>query len=1155
MSDPLAVSYPFDTTGLASSNLISNEQHVVTSYNYRNQYFVVPKSGPFFVDSLIVTANSNGVVRTLIEGVDYFGALPYLSAAKSIGKALYGAISLADLSITGLVSLRYQTLGGPWSFSDSFVLEKVANHFYNPTITSWEQVTALPEQFPVINHEWKVTDMVGETELVAAISGISDALAIQMANQGKMHLEDFSNPHRVTKDQVGLNLVENFPPATLKGAVDGISGTSLITPHTLARVLEKYFSRDEGTHFNDANNVTIENEALLRAAIALELANHEANQNNPHKVAKAQVGLGSVEDLPVVTNAEILTNAPVHKYLTHDRLLAYMAKFGGTGGGTTSTLAITSSTTSTFLNTAINIPGTASNLTPNTSYTLVISTIPAGFIVGGTAPPDIVNVLTTLAAGDLIFSNVITSPTVIGNYTISAKLYLTSNPVVVVAASNILDMVNSAVNPKVFTMTNTGTPVAGGNLTVSGSVTNLSAGTYTCRWFAVFQDGSTTNVSSQVISTGGVSTSISNSTLIFSTVQGVTAVHGEIYTGVVADGITANSLATSQIVNLSTSVTATPTISIASGVGNITAGSVISVFGTGNNYLPNTAYQVFFNFTAVTGVQPTANSLNLTSDSTGKLTYSKDISTVVGTGNFSVNVSVSKTDDINGVTIATSSVISFNVSAGVSPIITLTTSTINTLVGQPVLWSFVAANTIASTSYIVTLYNGTTVVASQPVFSNSSGDINGINFTFTEPTTPGVINLQAILTLGTTVSAVSNSVSVSFTAAPLTPAVTVNTSVATIVAGGSMTLSIDATNLLANTNYSFTIIPVIGGLNQSPIMTTGSSDSSGHVVVSGIAYIVPATPTTIDFNATVSLNNSAVTVTSKKGSVIVTAPPSFLFSVIISAPVTGYDLNAALIAAGWDQLLPVKATVTNNNYIMASSTNAYAFIAYRPSGWPSGSTLTFTNNSTIVGVGGNGGAGDTPGAGGGPATQFNIDTVLNNNGWIAGGGGGGGGGGHGDRYGMLNGMVSGLPVCGGGGGMGGNYLTSAFGQGGLGNPDINGACTHTSPSYDGKTGAYIGDVCDAWSRSTNADGAAAIFTAPTTWTSGIGGNNTSAVSLTYGADAWGGIGGTGGTFGVAGQAGAPGIVGGQPGGPAGFSIVGASHVTVAITGTLLGPMS
>ena len=100
---------------------------------------------------------------------------------------------------------------------------------------------------------------------------------------------------------------------------------------------------------------------------------------------------------------------------------------------------------------------------------------------------------------------------------------------------------------------------------------------------------------------------------------------------------------------------------------------------------------------------------------------------------------------------------------------------------------------------------------------------------------------------------------------------------------------------------------------------------------------------------------------------------------------------------------------------------------------PSGSTVTIVNNGTIVGKGGNGGAGASisyngnasgdPGGSGGNAINTTVALTVNNtNGNIWGGGGGGGGGGEGRRD------VEAGSACGmGGGGGGGADRTSSNG--------------------------------------------------------------------------------------------------------------------------------
>jgi len=102
-----------------------------------------------------------------------------------------------------------------------------------------------------------------------------------------------------------------------------------------------------------------------------------------------------------------------------------------------------------------------------------------------------------------------------------------------------------------------------------------------------------------------------------------------------------------------------------------------------------------------------------------------------------------------------------------------------------------------------------------------------------------------------------------------------------------------------------------------------------------------------------------------------------------------------------------KITIASGVIIGSNSTALTSFST--GSGWPSGATLTVTNNGTIVGAGGNGGGfGGNDGEDGGDGMIFTLDATLVNNGTIGGGGGGGGGattgfgggGGAGDRAGL-----------------------------------------------------------------------------------------------------------------------------------------------------------
>lgn len=52
------------------------------------------------------------------------------------------------------------------------------------------------------------------------------------------HVFSVTNPHQVSKDQVGLSQVENYAPSTQDQAVAGLNNSSYLTPRRLEQYME-----------------------------------------------------------------------------------------------------------------------------------------------------------------------------------------------------------------------------------------------------------------------------------------------------------------------------------------------------------------------------------------------------------------------------------------------------------------------------------------------------------------------------------------------------------------------------------------------------------------------------------------------------------------------------------------------------------------------------------------------------------------------------------------------------------------------------------------------------------------------------------------------------------------------------------------------------
>lgn len=285
----------------------------------------------------------------------------------------------------------------------------------------------------------------------------------------------------------------------------------------------------------------------------------------------------------------------------------------------------------------------------------------------------------------------------------------------------------------------------------------------------------------------------------------------------------------------------------------------------------------------------------------------------------------------------------------------------------------------------------------------------------------------------------------------------------------------------------------------------------------------------------------------------------FVYTETISTNTSNYDLRSKLTTAGWDGTQDVEATITvNPGVIVYSTTTPTAAFTINPA-LPPASTVSLTNQGTIVGKAGKGGAGGsfdgpnspTPAGVGDPGGSgiytSSAITINNTGGTIAGGGGGGGGGGY-TRGGYSLGIYY---IAGGsGGGSGGGSISPG------GSPTPGGAAgTTTYPALP--PGLYYSANGTVGSTGTNVAGGQ---------TPGV---NTPqhpgfpGVYVTSGYGAAGGARGNGGSTGGTGSftpAPAPawGVKdnpAGAAGGSSGAAISGDPLVTLPVpqTGTISGP--
>lgn len=157
------------------------------------------------------------------------------------------------------------------------------------------------------------------TATQAALDTLTDALDQTLGESAKNlndHITDYNNPHKVTKAQVGLGNVDNTADIDkpVSTAVQNLvnttksdleskinTGGSSLNSHVLDKsnpheVTKAQVGLGNVDNTSDADKPVSAAQAEAIQEVQDDLDSHKSNVSNPHSVTKAQVGLGNVDN-------------------------------------------------------------------------------------------------------------------------------------------------------------------------------------------------------------------------------------------------------------------------------------------------------------------------------------------------------------------------------------------------------------------------------------------------------------------------------------------------------------------------------------------------------------------------------------------------------------------------------------------------------------------------------------------------------------------------------------------------------------------------------------------------------------------------------------------------------------------------------------------
>lgn len=359
MATQLPYRHDLDPTGLNPDNKVIGEIHDLPNRTVRA---IAPLYGGFFSETLIVRDRANGLV--LVKDVQYKTAEMLEFPTGRYGKEICSIILIKDTSVSAQVEVTYQALGGEYGYNVEAIIQMLNSLEMDNRPVAWPDITNKPDAFIPAAHYHDVGDVYGFEYVVHAIERLRsaiimgdqashdeifryiDTVAVDLNDRMTIveavtaaHTGNTSNPHAVTKTQVGLPLVENYQVASTAEAQTGTMNNRYMTPLRTAEAIQALAGGAVSSHINNTNNPhattkgqvglgSVENYAIssqadaqagtsnvfymtpLRTAQAIStqagnlINTHTARTDNPHSVTKTQVGLSNVPNYALATQVE-----------------------------------------------------------------------------------------------------------------------------------------------------------------------------------------------------------------------------------------------------------------------------------------------------------------------------------------------------------------------------------------------------------------------------------------------------------------------------------------------------------------------------------------------------------------------------------------------------------------------------------------------------------------------------------------------------------------------------------------------------------------------------------------------------------------------------------------------------------------------------------
>lgn len=167
------IRYLLDPTGTDANNAVKAE---IRSLSVTQVRAVAPKYSPFFTESLVVLDNANN--KPLVRGVDYQCVDLLQDATMKYGKEIAQIILIINPTVSGVISLSYQVLGGYYQSNVDGLVDMYNSVMSDIRPVDWTNVVDTPVQYPPTLHTHLLDDVYGFEAIVASLERVRNAIVL-----------------------------------------------------------------------------------------------------------------------------------------------------------------------------------------------------------------------------------------------------------------------------------------------------------------------------------------------------------------------------------------------------------------------------------------------------------------------------------------------------------------------------------------------------------------------------------------------------------------------------------------------------------------------------------------------------------------------------------------------------------------------------------------------------------------------------------------------------------------------------------------------------------------------------------------------------------------------------------------------------------------